>query len=147
MNDLTDLVKKVPNVITKIFLLLLIVNIYSCGSVPKKEIDARGYKGTYTIKKYKSKFSSINVEAYDDLNFKLLPYAIVNDLVVFFTPNTKNDSILPIEIKPMANKKYNLKIYHIGMHPIKIKEFQVEKEDSIVIKAYLKEKSSLIQCQ
>ncbi|CAL2092128.1 hypothetical protein [Tenacibaculum sp. 190524A02b] len=147
MNDLTDQVKKVLNVTTRAFS-LLIISIYSCSSVPKKEADNRIYKGTYTFEKYKSKsrFSRVMVDSYSNTDFKLYASVKLNGLI-FLTPQIKGEEILPIEIEPIIGEKYKLEVFYPNMYPIKIKEFQIEKGDSIVIKAYLKEKSSLIQCQ
>lgn len=135
MKDTLEGVRKALNVHKIIILTIIGVVLISCAAHRPDKVDS-----TYTLKKYRSKsgFSSIVLYAYDfHLKNKMTANVSVND--VYFYIDYKNKQIHPLKIKTIPSRKYNVEVSSIGMNTVKIKDLYVEKGDSIVINAFLKE--------
>ncbi len=130
-----EVMRKAPNV-TKIFLVSIFILQVACKAMRRPDV----VDNTYTFKRYISKtgFSSINVKAYDheyksDLNASVS----INHIYHKIKFNKKKTTPLHVEVIP--NKNFNVEVFLLSRHTVKVKEFFVKRGDSIVINAYLKE--------
>ncbi|WP_386104248.1 hypothetical protein [Tenacibaculum geojense] len=121
----------------QIAIIILLSFLVSCKVTKRATV----VNGTYTFERHesKSRFSSINVEAYDyEYKNGLNAGVTVND-VYFDIKFDKEKKIIPLQIKASPNNKFNVRVLFPSRHSVKIDEFYFKRGDSIIIKAYLKE--------
>ncbi len=125
--------QKVLNVIV----LFTYLFINGCATVKNNDESSH----LYHQKKFRSKsgFSSIVINTfYDDKSkTKVLAAATVNG--IYFPSEYQDEKILPIVIKTIPDNKYKIKVFSPGLLSLKIESLKINKGDSIVINAYLKE--------
>lgn len=136
MKDIVNQAKKALSVKHTVFLLTLVF-ITSCGVKRYDVVD-----NTYDIKRFKSKsgYSSININSFDfKTKDKISPWININDVALEYVFNEKGNFTNPLQIKVIPNNHFNIEIYYLRRHTVKIKELYLKDGDSIVINAYLKE--------
>ncbi len=126
---------KAPNVIKTLLIVTFLMFMVSCKVTKRPDV----VDDTYTFEKYTSKsgFSSINVKAYDyEYKNDLSPSVTINS--IYYDINLdKKKKTLSVRVSP--NNKFDVEVFLLSRHTVKVKEFYIKRGDSIVINAYLKE--------
>ncbi len=122
-----------------IYLVFILFTISMCSTI--KEVNREPLSTKYEIKRLKSKSGSskIIVNSYSDDKYKDKITTVVTINNICFLNRHIGDSILPIKTKVIHSKKYEVGVFSVGFLSLKIKDLYVNKRDSIVINAYLKE--------
>ena len=134
-----DMQKAMPRVLSARNFIYLFIYLFISGCATVKNNDESSH--LYLQKKFRSKsgFSSIVINTfYDDKSkTKVLAAATANG--IYFPSEYQDEKILPIVIKTIPDNKYKIRVFSPGLLSLKIKSLKINKGDSIVINAYLKE--------
>ncbi|CAM1359541.1 hypothetical protein [Tenacibaculum xiamenense] len=116
--------------------------IVLCSVAKKSNIVTKDY----IVNRYKTNKAApvMTIDTYSDRNYKteIPSFVCIND--IFFFVENEDDRIKSISVSPKPNKKFNIEIMSVGRLPLKLNSLLVKTNDSIVIKAYLKEDNRLI---